>query len=120
KLHGSIPPVQFVSPLFAAPTGAPAPHRVEVVASWGMGALAPVVEFTSELQERPGRFNVRGVRRPGHTPVGILQGRGRRLTVAAQVAGEPPGGPAGGEKDLILHRLQGLTGPPPPGPHRDV
>src|SRR5690606_13917072 len=89
--------------------------------SWGMGALATVVEFTSELQERPGRFNVRGVRRPGHTPVGILQDRGRRLTVAAQVADDPHGGPAGGEEDLVLLRRPGvLSGPPPPAPDQDL
>src|SRR5690606_19630229 len=101
--------------------GAPAPHRVEVVASWGMSrASAPVVELTSELHKRLILCVVREVHRPGRTPVLILEYRGRRLTVVVQVADDPHGGPAGGKKDLVLLRLHVLTGPPPPAPHQDL
>src|SRR5690606_9375820 len=111
----------LVVPHFATPSGVPTPRHVEASAVRGMGALAPlpVIELTGKLQKHPSRFSVRGVCRPGRTPVGIFQDRVSGFSPAVQVADDPHRGAAGGKKDLVLLRLHGLTGPPPTGPHRD-
>src|SRR5690606_19198737 len=83
-----------------------------------VGALAPVIELPSKLQERPCFIDVRGIRCPRRTPVGVFQNRGGGLSPAVQGASDSHRRAAGGEKDLVLLRRPGiLTRPLPPGPH---
>src|SRR5690606_13768931 len=85
-----------------------------------MGALAPVIELSGELQERLRLLVVRGVLRPRYAPVLVLEDRGSGFSPEVQVADDPHRGPAGAQEDLIFLRLHGLTGPLPPAPDQDL
>src|SRR5690606_10201194 len=86
--HDLIPPLPYGFATLRHPYWCP-PHTAwRWWLSWGMGALAPVIELPSKLQERQLLFGIRGVSRPGRTPVGVFQDRGDGFSPAVQGASD--------------------------------
>src|SRR5690606_11783999 len=86
-----------------------------------MGALAPVIELSGELQERLRLLVVRGVLRPRYAPVLVLEDRGSGFSPEVQGTSDSHRGAAGGKKNLVRFRRPGVfAGAMPPAPDQDL